>query len=58
MTTTCPTCQQYEAEIRYMAQNDYRRARELYKAYVEHQTRDHCLHIATPKEPVKQSRTF
>ena len=48
----CPVC----AELREMAaiaqRIDYRTWADYCRRLVEHQTRDHCLHLATPIAPV------
>ena len=49
--TDCPVCVELR-ELAEMAQRmDWRAGRKYYQLLVEHQTRDHCLHVATAISP-------
>jgi len=50
--TNCPTCDELQRQIDKWSRIDWRTWRDLSQQLVIHQTRDHCLHIATP-QPAK-----
>ncbi len=44
---TCPTCEELRREVERLRRIDWRSWRDAAQRLVEHQTRDHCLHVAT-----------
>lgn len=46
----CPRCDELRREVDFWKRIDWRAWREAAQRLLDHQTQDHCFHIAVPKE--------